>query len=68
MIPEPNTWREIVLAVRERSERKIAVQECGRLNTPLHAALEASGAKVSPIVLYRWELPDDLQPLARSRG
>src|SRR5262245_9623821 len=66
MIPEPNTWREIVSAVRERPERKIAVQEYGRLNTPLHAALEAFGAKVSPIVLYRWELPDDLQPLRQA--
>ena len=63
VIPEPNTWREIVAAVAERPERRIAVQEYGRLNTALHTALEELGAKVTPIALYRWELPDDLQPL-----
>ena len=66
MIPEPNTWREIVAAVAERSERSIAVQEYGRLNTPLHTALEELGAKVTPVALYRWELPDDLQPLRQA--
>lgn len=63
MIPEPNTWREIVSAVAERTERRIAVQEYGRLNTPLHEALGELGASVTPVALYRWELPDDLQPL-----
>ena len=63
MIPEPNTWREIVSAVAERSERRIAVQEYGRLNRPLHEALAELGATVTPVALYRWELPDDLQPL-----
>ena len=33
IIPEPNTWRELVEAVRNRPERRIAVQEYGRLNT-----------------------------------
>jgi uroporphyrinogen-III synthase len=66
MIPEPNTWREIVAAVAERTERKIAVQEYGRLSTPLHDALAELGAKVTAIALYRWELPDDLQPLRRA--
>lgn len=66
IIPEPNTWREIVSAVAERPERKIAVQEYGRLNTPLHTALQELGATVEPIALYRWELPDDLQPLRQA--
>jgi uroporphyrinogen-III synthase len=63
MIPEPNTWREIVSAVASRPERRIAVQEYGRLNTPLHTALQELGATVTPVVLYRWEMPDDVQPL-----
>ena len=49
IIPEPNTWREIVAAVSQRPERRIAVQEYGRLNTPLHTALAALGAKVTPV-------------------
>jgi len=63
MIPEPNTWKEIVDAVAHRPERRIAVQEYGRPNLEMNAALEALGATVSPIALYRWELPDDLEPL-----
>jgi len=66
IIPEPNTWREIVSAVAERQERRIAVQEYGRLNTPLHTALQELGATVEPVALYRWELPDDLQPLRQA--
>lgn len=63
MIPEPNTWKEIVAAVAERPERRVAVQEYGLPNVEMNTALERLGAKVSPIVLYRWELPDDLGPL-----
>jgi len=66
IIPEPNTWREIVEAVRNRPERRIAVQEYGRLNTPLHSALQQLGAQVTAIALYRWELPDDLDPLRKA--
>ena len=43
VVPEPNTWREIVAAVAERPERRIAVQEYGRLNTV--AAHGAGGAR-----------------------
>jgi uroporphyrinogen-III synthase len=30
VVPEPNTWREIVTAVAARPERRVAVQEYGR--------------------------------------
>jgi len=63
MIGEPNTWKEIVAAVAVRHERRIAVQEYGRPNAEMNAALEALGAAVTPVALYRWELPDDLAPL-----
>lgn len=63
VVPEPNTWREIVVAVESRSERRIAVQEYGRPNLQMNAALEALGAHVTPLVLYRWTLPDDIEPL-----
>src|SRR5260370_34573697 len=32
MIPEPNTWKEIVAEVARRPERRIAAQEYGRTN------------------------------------
>jgi uroporphyrinogen-III synthase len=66
MIPEPNTWREIVDAVRLRSERRIAIQEYGRPNLEMNAALEAMGATVTPFAVYRWELPPDTGPLRQA--
>jgi uroporphyrinogen-III synthase len=62
-IPEPNTWREIVTALAGRPERKLAIQEYGRPNIQFVRELEALGAEVNTFALYRWELPEDLQPL-----
>ncbi len=63
VVPEPNTWKEIVEAVAARPERRIAVQEYGRPNLEMNTALERLGAQVTPIAIYRWELPDDREPL-----
>jgi uroporphyrinogen-III synthase len=62
-IPEPNTWKEILVALENRSERRIAIQEYGQSNRELIAALEARGADVTPVPVYRWELPFDIGPL-----
>lgn len=62
-IPEPNTWREMLPIMQSRPERRIAIQEYGRPNPVFTAALEAMGATVSTIAIYRWELPDDIAPL-----
>ncbi len=63
IVPEPNTWHEIVSACAARTERRITVQEYGRPNPDLLAALEGLGAEVTPIAIYRWALPEDLAPL-----
>jgi uroporphyrinogen-III synthase len=63
VIPEPNTWKEIVDAVEARPERRIAVQEYGRPNLEMNRALADLGAIVTPVALYRWELPEDPGPL-----
>jgi uroporphyrinogen-III synthase len=63
VVPEPNTWREVVEAVASRDERRIAVQEYGRPNLEMNAALEALGAKVASFAIYRWDLPADIAPL-----
>jgi uroporphyrinogen-III synthase len=63
VVPEPNTWKEIVDAVAARPERRIAVQEYGRPNPEMNAALERLGARVTPVAIYRWELPADREPL-----
>ncbi|MBL8241167.1 MAG: uroporphyrinogen-III synthase [Bryobacterales bacterium] len=62
-IPEPNTWREMLPIVAGRPERRISIQEYGRSNPEFTAALEALGATVNTIAIYRWELPDDIGPL-----
>lgn len=63
MIPEPNTWREIVTAVAARRERRIAVLEYGRPNHELTRELEQLGATVTTVAIYRWDLPEDTRPL-----
>jgi uroporphyrinogen-III synthase len=50
IVPEPNTWKEIVEAVASRKERRIAVQEYGRPNLEMNRALENLGAQVT-----RWQ-------------
>jgi len=63
VVPEPNTWKEVVEAVASRPERRIAVQEYGRPNSEMTSALEGLGACVTPFAIYRWDLPADLEPL-----
>lgn len=68
-VPEPNTWRE-VLEVLERkttlANANVAVQEYGVSNVSLTAGLEARGAAVFPVKVYRWELPEDLGALRKN--
>ncbi len=63
LVPEPNTWREILTATEGRPERRIAVQEYGRPNPELLDAFRARGAEVTPVPIYQWDLPEDTGPL-----
>jgi len=63
-VPEPNTWRELLAAVAERSEKSVALQEYGRPNHELIAGLTAQGRKVTRVPVYQWALPVDTVPLA----
>ena len=65
-VPEPNTWRDILSELDSKAEikgRRVAVQEYGIPNAELMAGLEARGAKVSRVPVYRWALPEDTGPL-----
>jgi uroporphyrinogen-III synthase len=66
VVPEPNTWKEIVDAVAARPERRIAVQEYGRPKPEMYLALQQLGASVTPVAIYRWELPADRKPLSEA--
>ena len=68
VVPEPNTWKDILdILDRNRPEGlrdvRLAVQEYGIRNDALLTGLARRGATVIPVPVYRWTLPDDLQPL-----
>lgn len=63
VVPEPNTWREVLAATENRPERRIAIQEYGRPATELVAGFKARGADVSTVRIYQWDLPEDVRPL-----
>jgi uroporphyrinogen-III synthase len=76
-VPEPNTWRELLAAIDAKAEElngaRIAVQEYGVSNTELLEELRGRGARVTRVPVYRWALPEDVEPLknavtAISRG
>lgn len=62
-IPEPNSWKEVVGVIAARAERRVGMQEYGRPNVRFVEELEAIGAEVRTYALYRWDLPEDLEPL-----
>jgi uroporphyrinogen-III synthase len=61
--PEPNTWRELLAALKGRPERRIAIQEYGKSNSELLDGLRSRGAEVTPVRVYQWDLPEDTAPL-----
>lgn len=69
--PEPNTWREVIASIDQKSDGpltgvRVAVQEYGVANPELLDALRARGAQVTRVPVYRWALPDNLEPLRRA--
>lgn len=65
----PNTWRELLARLDTHlplNQVNIAIQEYGKPNPSLVAGLEARGAKVSSVKVYRWELPADTEPLRKN--
>ena len=72
VVPEPNTWRELLGALDDAAQSavgirlngaRVAVQEYGVSNPELLDGLEKRGARVSRVPVYQWALPDDLAPL-----
>ncbi len=67
-VPEPNTWRDILDTLdysypEGLAGKKVAIQEYGVSNPELLEELTKRGAQVTPIPIYKWTMPDDLQPL-----
>jgi uroporphyrinogen-III synthase len=66
-VPEPNTWREILQLLDGNKVpldgRLVAVQEYGVPSKDLLQGLQKRGAKVLPVHVYDWALPEDIAPL-----
>ena len=71
-VPEPNTWHELITvldeAALEMQDATAIVQEFGAPHPELIAALQTRGAKVLSVPVYRWSLPDDLEPVQSAIG
>jgi len=69
VVPEPNTWREILQELDENPRSftlegsTVAVQEYGVPNEAFLKELESRGAVALRVPVYRWALPEDLGPL-----
>lgn len=64
--PEPNTWRQVLECLDAKlpvAGKRVAVQEYGVSNRALLDGLEQRGADVHSIAIYRWGLPEDIEPL-----
>ncbi len=57
----PYTWREILHTIDQQlpiAGLSVGLQEYGTTNPSLLAGLEARGATVIPVKIYRWDLPE----------
>jgi len=66
LVPEPNTWRELLETMRPRFENRVAVQEYGQSNKDLIRGLEEQGREITQVQIYGWDLPEDTGPLRRA--
>ncbi len=66
IVPEPNTWRDVLTTLDSELQlkgKRIAIQEYGISNKEFINSLRKKGAKVTPVPIYKWALPEDLEPL-----
>lgn len=71
VVPEPNTWVEVVSTLDEYrpvKNMRVAIQEYGASNPELLEALKQRGGDVFPVPIYRWALPEDTGPLKQAIG
>jgi uroporphyrinogen-III synthase len=65
-VPSPNTWHETLGLLDQQlpvEGLRVAVQEYGAPNAELVEGLVLRGATVTQVRVYRWALPEDLEPL-----
>jgi uroporphyrinogen-III synthase len=60
---EPNTSQEVLAALANDGFQRVAVQLYGGPDQELRNGLQARGAAVLELPLYRWAMPTDLAPM-----
>ncbi len=65
-VPEPNTYRELLEAVKPHPGQRVAVQEYGRPNQELIDGLVEQGRSVLSVPVYQWTLPLDTELLQKA--
>ena len=68
-VPEPNTWRDLLATLDAKLKLKglcVAVQEYGVSNVELLDGLSSRGVEVIRVGVYRWALPEDIEPLRQA--
>jgi uroporphyrinogen-III synthase len=64
--PEPNGPAELLHALDRGfsiAHKRVFVQEYGTINADLLDGLRTRGARVTPVKIYRWALPEDTRDL-----
>jgi uroporphyrinogen-III synthase len=65
-VPEPDTWREVAATLSGLGPLqglRVAVLEHGAPSRELYEVLAQGGARVYPVRVYKWALPEDTAPL-----
>lgn len=68
-VPEPNTWREMLHTIDQNlpiANQRVCLQEYGKTNASLIAGLEARGAQVLNLCVYKWDYPEDTTLLEKN--
>ena len=69
VVPEPNTWKDILSFIDDHkpvSGKQVALQEYGASNQELLDGLRQRGAAVLRVPVYRWALPENMEPLKQA--
>jgi len=64
--PEPNTWHELLSELDMKlpvAGKRVAIQEYGVRNEEFMAELRRREARIMPVPVYGWQLPEDIGPL-----
>jgi uroporphyrinogen-III synthase len=67
--PEPHTHHELLASLKREfalSGRHVFVQDYGSLPDEFLEGLRAGGARVTPVRVYRWALPEDTRDLRQA--